>query len=109
MPNLLDNIDLRGGVVENDTFNIDFTKDFESQIWELNEDLIQIKYNLGIGRQFIVDVGWHPGNTITNESSFSVCLVKNEDWERPLFINKCITKEEIIDALEKAVAKIYDV
>lgn len=39
------NISFGKGIVTYDEFNIDINKPLESQIWELNEDLLQVDYS----------------------------------------------------------------
>jgi hypothetical protein len=74
---------LKGGKLAYDQFNIDPTKYLEEQIWNLDEDLIQITFD---GGKYIVDVGWYPSFNVNGE--FIIYVIENLNWENPLLIKK---------------------
>lgn len=53
---MFDTINLYGGKIVHNGFNIDLLIPLEKQIFELNEDLMQIEY----GDEYFIDVGWYP-------------------------------------------------
>lgn len=64
-------------------------KDFDSsipvdnQLDDLHEDLIQVHF----GENVILDAGWYPA--CASDGCFVIVLVRNEDWETPIFREEC--------------------
>lgn len=70
----------------------------EEDSYELNEDLLQLKYNRG---NITVDLGWYPSHD--EEGNYILYLIRDSDWENPL--EELITKDksEVINTIEKWV------
>ena len=54
----------------------------EEDCYELNEDLLQLKYTRA---NIIIDLGWYPAHNC-DEGNYILYLVKDYDWENPLSI-----------------------
>ena len=54
-------IDFKSGKVIYNEFNIDFSKPLKLQIYNLNQDLLQVEYK----NNYILDVGWSPDFDVT--------------------------------------------
>ena len=61
---------------------------------DLKEDLIQIVYN-----QFLIDVGWYP--SFQENGKFSVLLIQNDDWEKPIFIKRTRSIQVVKETIEE--------
>lgn len=95
--NYLKNIDLRSGMLEYDSFEINPKVPFEDQKFFFTEDLIQI----GFGENLCVDVGYYPA--IKPNGFFKILVVSNEDWENPVYKKQCKTLEEMRKCLQEAI------
>ncbi|MDF7647057.1 hypothetical protein F3J38_13665 [Pantoea sp. Acro-805] len=69
----------KGGIVTFDDFHIDEKQPLENFLEDLKEDMLQVEFPSG----FILDIGWRPSFNI--QGSFFVSLIKNYDWETPMF------------------------
>lgn len=69
---------------------------FSKQIYEYKEDLLQVKNNKS---GLLLDVGWLP--ELSSLGAFKVVVIKNHDWEKPLFK----TRVRSIDSLKKVLAE----
>ena len=70
-------------------------KDFE-------EDLLQVQF---FNEKYILDVGWYPH--IGRNGKFKVYVVKNCDWQNPLFIKSDNTINDLITTIKQAINCIY--
>lgn len=96
-------INLYGGKIIFDDFNIDLNIPVEEQntVIILQQDLLYIKY----GDHYIIDVGWYPeGNP---KGFLKIMIIENDDWDNPIFEKKLIAKDlkQFPQVLEEA-AKI---
>lgn len=91
------NIDFKSGEIVYDEFNIDFSKPLEEQLDCLLEDLIQVKYEKG----YLLDLGWYPEYETKGE--FCVQIIKNQNWDKPIYKKTCEEKEELNAELIKAI------
>ena len=82
-----------GRVVFNDfPEDIDFNS---AEVYEeLKEDLIQIVYD-----QFLIDVGWYP--SFQENGKFTMMLIQNEDWEKPIFIKRTRSIQVVKETIEE--------
>ena len=97
------NISFGKGIVTYDEFNIDINKPLESQIWELNEDLLQIDYSDKEGNCYVLDVGWYP--EFNENGMFRIVLVRNFDWVNPVLVRTSNIKDindVLADCVERA-------
>lgn len=74
----------------------------EEDYYELNEDLLQLKYT---GANIIIDLGYYPAHSC-DEGNYILYLVKDCDWEKPLEKVMTRDKKEVIKTIEKWVC--YD-
>jgi hypothetical protein len=92
---MLEKLDLKGGLIVYNTFNIDVNASLEDQIYELREDLLQIKYG-----HYLVDVGFD--SELDPEGFFKVVVIKGTDWFHPLKAKR-IKKEELLSSLQESI------
>lgn len=94
--NFLSDIDLKSGILEYDSFEIDPKAHFADQRFFFTEDLIQIAF----GEKFCLDVGYYPASN--PNGFFMVEVILNEDWEKPVYQKKCKSLEEMKKCLQEA-------
>ena len=58
-------------------FHIDFSRPFKEQIFELNEDLLQLSK-----QHYILDIGWYP--EADPDGSIKTVVIKDHDWMMPV-------------------------
>ncbi len=75
----LRNIDFKSGIIAYDDFNINPFVEYGKQIEQLSNDLLLVKYS----EEYLIDVCWLPD--CNPNGRFVVRLIKNEDWEKPIF------------------------
>ncbi len=78
-----ENIDLKSGSIIYDEFKIDFSISFEKQKWLFDNDMIQIIF----GDLLTIDIGWYP--SFQQKGYFWLRVIKNYDWDNPIFEKKC--------------------
>jgi hemerythrin-like domain-containing protein len=96
---MLTNIDFKGGEILFDDFDIDFSKPFSEQLYSLKEDLFQVNYSNG--DTFTIDIGWYPEMEI--EGNFITYVIKNFNWEKPLFKEKSKNHNKLVQDLKNAI------
>lgn len=84
------------GKVVFDDMQIDENASLDSQIDNLKEDLYQVNYD----DKYIIDVGWFPSFSLNGH--FRVVIIKDFDWESPIFQKKCRTFIELREFVEEA-------
>jgi len=67
------------------------------QLDELKEDLAQVRF----GKDTLLDVGWYP--EFAAEGSFVVTIVRDENWDDPLFTDEAQTMDALLGAIERGV------
>ncbi len=82
------------GKIEYNNFNIDFNRNLETQIDELNEDLVQVIYPQG----YLLDIGWYPELDINGK--IIIQLIKDYEWEYPKFVWEVYDEEKLIEVIE---------
>lgn len=98
----MENIDLQSGKITYNQFNIDFNVSYSRQIEELLEDLIQIEYENG----YLIDLGWYP--EYNPNGKFIVQVIKNYDWEKPIYKEQSRDKKKLKKILLKAINTLKD-
>ncbi|MBR6149647.1 MAG: hypothetical protein IKQ25_00045 [Lachnospiraceae bacterium] len=91
------------GKVKYNTFNIDFDKLFETQVDELNEDLIQVEYD----GNYILDIGWYPEGDFNGK--ILTQLIHNNEWDNPIVHEGNIDKESFFKSVNRIMAIIRSV
>lgn len=69
------------------------------QLDQLKEDLAQIAYPGGS----LLDIGWYP--EFSRDGAFVVAVVRNGDWDEPVFREECVNLED----LQRIVARAKQV
>ena len=69
---------------------------------EFEEDLLQVQF---FNEKYILDVGWYPH--IGRNGKFKVYVVKNCDWQNPLFIKSDNTIKDLITTIKQGIKCIY--
>ncbi len=95
--NYLYAIDIKSGVLEYDSFEIAPEIPFDDQKFFFTEDLIQIEF----GEALCVDVGYYPATK--PDGSFMIRIIRNEDWTKPIYKQRCKTLEEMKKYLQEAI------
>jgi hypothetical protein len=91
-------IDWQGGEVTFwDLDGLDASAPLASQLDELKEDLAQVRY----GARLVLDVGWYPDGA--PHGQFSVVVVKDRDWDQPVFRERAPTVPALRSALQRAI------
>ncbi|WP_312215350.1 hypothetical protein [Pantoea vagans] len=93
------NMDLvsKGGVITFDDFHIDEKQPLRGFIDDLKEDMLQVEFPGG----FILDVGWRPSFNINGK--FFVSLIKDYDWEAPVFSDSAGNIEVLKSKISEAI------
>lgn len=100
---ILENIDLKDGILEYYDFDIDFNLSFMDQKWSFKQDLIQIAYDNN--DKYVIDVGWY--KEFDPNGKFTIVVIKDYDWTKPIFKKKCKDLQNLKKNIQKAVEKIY--
>ncbi len=90
-------IDFKSGKIIYDEFHVDFTKSFLEQIDSLKEDLLQVKYT----DDYLLDLGWYPEYKV--DGKFVVQLIKDRNWDAPVYRACCKSQEQLRQILETAI------
>ncbi|MGB8468122.1 MAG: hypothetical protein WCE21_03880 [Candidatus Babeliales bacterium] len=101
---MIEKLDLSGGVITYNEFNIDPDLPLQEQLFSLTEDLLQISYCNG---KYLIDVGWYPEFSV--QGSFMIRVIKDYDWLNPIFKKKVKSLEMVTRYLQKAVKIVEEV
>lgn len=74
----LRNINLKSGTVIFDEFCIDPNLPYETQVDELHQDLLYIRYP----QDYAIDIHWLPDRDLNGK--FMISIVQDPDWEKPV-------------------------
>ncbi|MFZ7173016.1 hypothetical protein [Avibacterium paragallinarum] len=89
----------------NVTFNdfiFDEKKTIEEQINNLKEDLYQASF-----KNNLIDIGWYP--SFDKNGRFVISIIKDFNWEKPIFEFKTRNINELIKVIEDKVSNyIYE-
>ena len=91
------------GKVNCNTFNIDFDVPFETQVDELNEDLVQVEYN----GNYIVDIGWYPEGDVNGR--IIIQLIHNHEWDNPIVKEESFDRESFLKSVNSIMAIIESI
>ncbi|MEM6955248.1 MAG: hypothetical protein AAF645_06145 [Myxococcota bacterium] len=84
-----------GRVTYWDLERIDPGRPLGAQCGDLKEDLVQVLYG-----DVTLDVGWYP--SFAADGRFKVVVVKDCDWQRPVFARHCTSIKELVVAVAEA-------
>ena len=93
-------IDLKSGKIKYNEFYIHFDIPFSEQLDSLLEDLVQIEYEDG----YLIDLGWYP--EFDAAGRFIVQLIKDYNWEKPIYIQKSRDVKQLKEILVNAINMI---
>lgn len=99
---IIKNIQLLGGMIHYNDFDIDQDIPFEEQWYAYKEDILQVLY----GSHFILDVGWYAEHN--PNGFFLVRAILDNNWEKPISAIKCKTLKELKIAIEETACVIND-
>ena len=69
---------------------------------QFEEDLLQVSF---FDEKYILDVGWYPNPR--KNGVFKVYVIKNYDWENPLFIRSHKDINHLIPIIKQGINCIY--
>lgn len=88
------------GIITYDDFStLDISLGITGNIDNLKEDLLQIEYP---NSNLILDLGWYP--SFDEKGTFSLSIIKDFDWEKPIKIEKC----KSFNSLSNLITKFID-
>ena len=99
----MERINFKSGRIVYNEFFIDFTKTYLEQVDCLLEDLLQVEFP----ENYLLDVGWYP--EYNSEGEFIVQVIKDYNWERPIYKRNCKNKETLTQSLKKAIGVIENI
>lgn len=88
-----------GQIVYWDFYDIDPKTSILKQLNFLKEDLIQVRFKKNI----ILDVGWY--KEFSANGAFTVTVLRNENWDEPLYKQKAKTISALCLAIEEGVRR----
>ncbi|KZE76580.1 hypothetical protein AV926_15670 [Myroides marinus] len=87
----------RGNITYDTLTLLDFSLTTDEVIDELKEDLMQVEFD----NNTLLDIGWYP--EFNAQGQFTIQVIKDYNWEVPLFKAHCKTLEDIENTLTKAL------
>ena len=91
------NINFNPGKIVYNEFCVDFSRPFKEQLDNLLEDLLQVEFFNG----YLLDLGWYP--EYDEEGEFVIRVIKDQDWESPVYKKKCKDEDQLFHNLEMAI------
>ena len=89
-------IDFSPGQVVYEEFHLTDSKEWAEQLDDLNEDLLQVEFPGNV----ILDIGWYPMGD--PKGQFKVKVIRDFDWEQPIFYAKVSTLGVLRSVVEAA-------
>ncbi|MBV7498086.1 hypothetical protein ACIPLA_21505 [Pseudomonas sp. NPDC086112] len=93
-------IELGGTISFDDISHINQLADTSMIVDELKEDLFQAVFP----HNQLIDIGWHP--EFSEKGTFRISLIKEYDWEHPVFSEKAKSWTELNKAISNALNKL---
>lgn len=91
---MINELNVQSGIITYNDFAINFDIPLKEQIFNLQQDLLQIKF----GNSYILDIGWYPMFDPTG--FFKIVVIKDYDWENPV-LKTIVPAAEIQDFWNK--------
>ena len=98
---MLNAINFRNGQITFDNLLWLTEQDFKEQKNFFGQDLLQVLYF----EKYILDVGWY--NISNTKGIFIVQVIKDMNWDKPLFIKRVSTLKELRRIIEICIKLIY--
>jgi hypothetical protein len=83
-------------------YHIRLDKPISEQIWELNEDILQLQ----IDDKYIIDLGYYPSHSL--KGRFKIVVIKDYDWSSPIWIKTCRNPDFLVKHVQEAVDVVKD-
>jgi hypothetical protein len=99
----LKNIDFKTGIVTYDGFEVNPLIPYEQQTTNLEQDLLQVSY---LEDKYIIDIGWGPD--YDPEGSFVIRIIKDCDWDKPLYEKETRSFPELENYLQECINLIEE-
>lgn len=74
----VESLNLQGGIIEHNEFDIDENYNFYNQRWSYKEGMLIVRF----GNDYLIDVGWYP--EFKPDGFFRVEVIKNGDKKNPI-------------------------
>ncbi|QTH40278.1 hypothetical protein J4772_22100 [Cohnella sp. LGH] len=97
---MLINVNFENGIVIYNDLKLNVNEPLGNQMENLKEDLLQVSFK----DKLVIDVGWFP--SFSRDGSFKIVVIKDYDWENPIYQNTCRSVEELINCLEKSLSVV---
>jgi hypothetical protein len=92
-------IDIKNGTVTYDDISFLTTElNLREQAYYLKEDMLQIEFS----EDFLIDVGW--SLSFDENGAFNVTMVRNQEWDRPIFQARVTDVAAVKQTLSKLIA-----
>ncbi|MHC8303872.1 hypothetical protein [Pseudomonas sp. PB3P13] len=88
------------GRISHDDLSTLRNDDLSSQVGNLKEDMLQVEYSAFL----LLDVGWYPSFDL--DGCFQLRVIKNYDWDEPLYLSKADSVPLLLTELVAAQDKI---
>ncbi|ENT8825954.1 hypothetical protein MMK51_000653 [Proteus mirabilis] len=88
------------GVITFNDFSVSDDIPLENQLNELKEDMLQVEFPDG----YLLDIGWRPSFEI--DGQFKLVLIKDYDWEQPVYSDSASNLFELKDKIQIAINKL---
>ena len=98
---MIEKLNLKGGKIDYEEFNINLDLPLEKQVDLLNEDLLQISY---LNDKYVIDVGWYPEFDL--KGNFIIYVIESYNWEKPLYKVECKDLKELKVNLQNLINRI---
>jgi hypothetical protein len=101
---LLETLNLKGLNISYcyNEYHIRLDKPLSEQIWELNEDILQLQ----IEDKYIIDLGYYPSHSL--KGRFKIVVIKDYDWSSPIWIKTCKNPDFLVKHVQEAVDVVKD-
>lgn len=99
MRNIFEYYDFYPGVVRYNPYRL--SPDDMTDIKWLNEDMLQVEYP----ENYLIDVGWY-GSSETLKGVFKICIIKDCNWDKPIFQQEYRSVSELYMGMEEAIHQV---
>ncbi|NDI36660.1 hypothetical protein [Chengkuizengella sediminis] len=90
-------INFHSGNIVYDDFQIDPELSFEKQMYNFKQDMFQVDFL----NKYLIDIGWYPD--FDKNGMFKIVIIKEYNWEKPFYIERCRTIDELKEHLVKCI------
>lgn len=94
------NFEQKNGVIILNDLDLDENIPLPQQVDLLKEDMLQVEFPLN----YVLDVSWRPSFQV--DGKFYIVIIKDSDWDKPLFLATTDNINELIDKIYLAMKLI---